>query len=111
MYIQCLCYMFQPHRAIYRQHISYGVSCTVHLVSSLRYVVAVIINFDVVEVFPRTFCIAAVCIGRGIERSIRYTQWRDRHTQWDTDTAAIQKIRRKTSYVIKFDDNSDYDVP
>jgi hypothetical protein len=30
----------------------------------------------------------------------RYTQLRERHTQWDTKTAAIYKIGRKSSYKI-----------
>jgi hypothetical protein len=48
MYIQCLCYMFQPRRVIFRQHIF--LRSLLHYVLGqivlLRHIVLVIINFN-----------------------------------------------------------------
>jgi hypothetical protein len=57
MYIWCLCYTFQLHRAIFRQHMFKGVYCTVHVVKSysLRHVIVMLLlisfNSDVVGWF------------------------------------------------------------
>jgi hypothetical protein len=72
MYIQCLCYMFQPHRAIFRQHIfkeSTALCCALGQIVLFRHVVVVINNFDDIGCFLPIFFIAAVCVPLGVQLS------------------------------------------